>query len=137
MRLAGKIAFITGAASGMGASTAKLFAKEGAKVVVADMLRAEGEDVVSTIQASGGEARFCLLDVTDETNWAQAVAEAAQAYGPINVLVNNAGISGSAFADVTDTDAWDKLITVNASGTFFGIKTCGPHDGKQRRWCHC
>lgn len=125
MRLAGKVAIISGAASGMGAATARCFAREGAKVVIADQLEAEGLKVAADINAAnapGGEAMFMRLDVTDEANWAQLVAETVRRFGKLDIMVNNAGISGSAVADMLDTDAWDKLMAVNGRGVFLGTK---------------
>ncbi|HET6369314.1 MAG TPA: SDR family NAD(P)-dependent oxidoreductase, partial [Pseudomonadales bacterium] len=89
MRLGDKVALITGGASGMGQSEAVLFAKEGAKVVVADVLEAEGQKVADSL---GGAGRFVRLDVTSETDWEQAIAAAVSTFGKLDVLVNNAGI---------------------------------------------
>lgn len=119
MRLAGKVAIITGAASGMGAATARLFAREGAKVVIADMMEQEGRQVAAGI---GGDARFEKLDVTDEANWAAVVASTRQQFGKLDILVNNAGISGSAEQDLYSTPAWHRIMTVNATGVFLGTK---------------
>ena len=96
MRLAGKVAIISGAASGMGAATARMFAREGAKVVIADVLEHEGREVADDIGAS---ARFEPLDVTKEEDWATVVATTTRHFGKLDVLVNNAGISGSAEQD--------------------------------------
>ena len=90
MRLAGKVAIISGAASGMGAATARMFAREGAKVVIADVLEHEGRQVADGIGAS---ARFEPLDVTKEESWAAVVAATTRHFGKLDVLVNNAGIS--------------------------------------------
>jgi NAD(P)-dependent dehydrogenase (short-subunit alcohol dehydrogenase family) len=90
MRLAGKVAIISGAASGMGMATARMFAREGAKVVIADMLEHEGRQVAEAI---GTSARFEPLDVTEEDNWAAVVAATTKHFGRLDVLVNNAGIS--------------------------------------------
>jgi NAD(P)-dependent dehydrogenase (short-subunit alcohol dehydrogenase family) len=125
MRLAGKVAIISGAASGMGAATARRFAREGARVVIADQLEAEGRKVAEEINATnapGEEAVFMRLDVTDEANWTQVVNEAMRRFGKLDIMVNNAGISGSAVADMLDTDAWDKLMAVNSRGVFLGTK---------------
>jgi NAD(P)-dependent dehydrogenase (short-subunit alcohol dehydrogenase family) len=125
MRLAGKVAIITGAASGMGAATARRFGREGAKVVVADMLEADGRQVVADINGAntpGGEAVFMRLDVTSEVDWKNVVDATVQRFGKLDVLVNNAGISGSAVSDMLDTDAWDNLMKVNARGVFLGTK---------------
>ena len=126
MRLEGKVALITGAASGMGASMARIFAREGAKVVVADQMDDEGKKVVADIVAANGAASFQHLDVTDEANWKNAVIAAVAEFGKLDILVNNAGISGSAVEDLYDTDAWDKIMDVNARGVFFGMKYAIP-----------
>jgi len=123
MRLGDKVALITGGASGMGQSEAILFAKEGAKVVVADVLEAEGRKVADSL---GGAGRFVRLDVTSETDWEQAIAAAVSTYGKLNVLVNNAGISGTFDPDTLSTSAWDRLMDVNAKGTFLGMKHAIP-----------
>lgn len=119
MRLAGKVAIVTGAASGMGAATARLFAREGAKVVIADMLEREGKEVAASI---GAAARFERLDVTDEQNWSNVVAATRQHFGKLDILVNNAGISGSAEQDLYSTEAWHRIMNVNATGVFLGTK---------------
>ena len=119
MRLAGKVAIISGAASGMGAATAQLVAREGAKVMIGDVLEHEGREVADTL---GTAARFEKLDVTDEDNWAAVVAAATRHFGKLDVLVNNAGISGSAEQDFYSTEAWHRIMAVNATGVFFGIK---------------
>ena len=119
MRLADKVAIITGAASGMGAATARLFAREGAKVVIADRMEPEGRDVAASI---GTAARFEKLDVTDEANWAAVVAATQKHFGRLDILVNNAGISGSAEQDLYSTEAWHRIMAINATGVFFGTK---------------
>ncbi len=126
MRLAGKVALISGAASGMGRSEATIFAAEGAKVVVGDLLEAEGRDVVDTIAKAGGQARFVKLDVTDEKSWQDAVASAVSAFGKLDILVNNAGISGTFDPDTLSVSAWDRLMNVNAKGVFLGMKYAVP-----------
>jgi NAD(P)-dependent dehydrogenase (short-subunit alcohol dehydrogenase family) len=123
MRLGGKVALITGGASGMGQSEAVIFAREGAKVVVADVLEAEGQKVADGL---GGAGRFVRLDVTSEAAWQQAVATAVSTFGKIDVLVNNAGISGTFDPDTMSTSAWDRLMDVNAKGTFLGMKHAIP-----------
>src|SRR6202048_1364213 len=107
MRLAGKVAIISGAASGMGTATARMFAREGAKVVIADMLEHEGRQVA---QAIGAAARFEPLDVTKEDDWAAVVAATTRHFGKLDVLVNNAGISGSAEQDFYSTEAWHRIM---------------------------
>ena len=96
MRLAGKVAIVTGAASGMGAATARMFAREGAKVVIADVMEHEGRQIADAI---GSAARFEKLDVTNEENWVAVVAATTGHFGKLDVLVNNAGVSGSAEQD--------------------------------------
>ncbi len=123
MRLHDKVALITGGASGMGQSEAVLFAKEGAKVVVADVLEPEGQKVADSL---GGAGRFVRLDVTSEAAWQQAIAAAVSAFGKLDVLINNAGISGTFDADTLSTSAWDRLMDVNAKGTFLGMKHAIP-----------
>jgi NAD(P)-dependent dehydrogenase (short-subunit alcohol dehydrogenase family) len=106
----------------MGQSEALIFAREGARVVVADVLEAEGKQTAEKIIGAGGQARFQRLDVTSETEWQAAVAAAVSAFGRLDVLVNNAGISGSFDPDTLSTAAWDRLMDVNAKGVFLGMK---------------
>jgi NAD(P)-dependent dehydrogenase (short-subunit alcohol dehydrogenase family) len=126
MRLTGKVALITGGASGMGQSESIIFAREGAKVVVADLLELEGRQVADKIAAAGGQARFVKLDVTSETDWENAVKTAVSAFGKLDLLVNNAGISGTFDPDTLSTSAWDTLMNVNAKGVFLGMKHAVP-----------
>jgi NAD(P)-dependent dehydrogenase (short-subunit alcohol dehydrogenase family) len=122
MRLSGKVALISGGASGMGRSEAVIFAKEGAKVVVADVLEAEGRKVADSL---GGAGRFVRLDVTSEAAWQEGVAAALSHFGKLDILVNNAGISGSFDPDTLSTSAWDRLMDVNAKGVL-GMKHAIP-----------
>src|SRR5206468_11266158 len=126
MRLAGKVALITGGASGMGQSEATIFAREGSKVVVADILELEARQVVEKIAASGGQARFVKLDVTSEADWEAAIKATVAAFGKLDLLVNNAGISGTFDPDTLSTSAWDTLLNVNAKGVFPGMKHAVP-----------
>ena len=125
MRLKGKGAIVTGGASGLGASTANIFAKEGAKVVVADLLQTEGEAVVSEISGSGGVATFYELNVKDPSGWEQVIENTLAAYEKIDVLVNNAGLSGST-PDRMNIDVWDQQMEVNARGVFLGMRAVVP-----------
>ena len=125
MRLKDKVAIVTGAAWGMGASTAELFAAEGACVMVTDILDAEGTDVVARINDSGGQARFLTLDVTNDTGWASVVGETISTFGQIDILVNNAGVSGS-HPDLLNTQTWDEQMDVNARGVFLGMQAVIP-----------
>ncbi len=122
MRLAGKVALITGAASGMGRATAGLFAEHGARVMVADMLEPEGAQVVAEIAAAGGEAIFQPLDVAEEPQWEAALAAVLARWGRLDVLVQYAGISGSNTNNLFDTALWDRIMAVNARGSFLGVK---------------
>ena len=123
MRLAGKVAIITGAASGMGAATARIFVREGAKVVIADVMEHEGKQIADSL---GAAARFEKLDVTNEENWAETVANTVKAFGKLDLLVNNAGISGSAEQDLHSTPAWHRIMDINATGVFLGMKHAIP-----------
>jgi NAD(P)-dependent dehydrogenase (short-subunit alcohol dehydrogenase family) len=123
MRLEGKVALITGGASGMGQSEATIFAREGARVVVADVLEAEGNQVASSLGAAG---KFVRLDVTREADWQAAVDAAVSAFGTLDILVNNAGISGSYDPDTMSVAVWDRLMDVNAKGVFLGMKHAIP-----------
>jgi NAD(P)-dependent dehydrogenase (short-subunit alcohol dehydrogenase family) len=126
MRLDGKVALITGAASGMGASMARIFAREGAKVALADVLDGEGQKLAGEITAANGAAAFHHLDVTSEAEWQSVVAAVVAQWGGLDILVNDAGLSGSAAADLFDTAAWDRLMAVNARGVFLGMKFAIP-----------
>src|SRR5260370_37933821 len=109
MRLEDKVALITGGASGMGASMARIFAREGAKVVVADVLDEDGRKVVADITQANGAAIFRHLDVTSEAEWKAAVDATIAEFGKLDILVNDARLSGSAVEDLFDTAAWDQL----------------------------
>ena len=126
MRLQGKVALITGSANGMGETEATMFAKEGAKVVVADLLEQEGQQVAAAIAEAGGEAFFLRLDVTKEEDWQEAVTTTVSRFGTLDILVNNAGLSGTYQGDLLSTDAWDRLLEVNAKGVFLGLKYAVP-----------
>ncbi len=126
MRLMDKVAIVSGAASGMGAATARRFGREGAKVVVADMLQDEGRAVVASIEAAGGTAMFMALDVTDEAGWKDVVRATVAAFGKLDILVNNAGISGSATNDLLDSGLWDRVMAVNGTGVFLGTAAAVP-----------
>src|SRR5215510_1614623 len=118
MRLEDKVALITGAASGMGASMARIFAREGAKVVVADVLEEDGRGIVAEITQANGTAMFQRLDVSSEAEWKTAVDATLAEFKKLDILVNDAGLSGSAVEDLFDTAAWDRLMAINARGVF-------------------
>jgi len=130
MRLENKVAIVTGGASGLGEATAKLFAGEGAKVIIADVLEQEGRKIEADISETGGIGLFVRLDVTDESQWEDVIATVVSRFGKLDVLVNNAGISGSD-PDKTNTEAWDRLMEVNAKGVFLGVKHAVPEMTKQ------
>lgn len=106
----------------IGKATAKLFAQEGAKVVIADIREKEGEEVASEIQSAGGEAFFVKLDVTNEDEWRAVMQKVVDKYGKLNVLVNNAGISLAKDIEDTTLEDWNKVMNVNATGVFLGTK---------------
>ena len=120
MRLKDKVAIITGGAHGMGEAEARLFAKEGAAVVIADVLTDKGEAVAADINAGQGRAMFVKTDVTSEADWKALIAKTIAAYGKLDILVNNAGISGSAVGDQDSLEGWNKLIAINQTGVFLG-----------------
>ena len=125
-RFENKVVLVTGGAFGMGAATAKLFASEGAKVVVGDLLEDEASKRLNEITELGGEAIYIKLDVTEEDNWERAIAKIDSMHGRLDVLVNNAGISGSGYQDQGDVKAWEDLMRINATGPFLGTKHCSP-----------
>lgn len=121
-RMAGKVALISGAASGLGAAQAVLFAREGAKVMIGDLQEALGAEVVAQIRASGGAAAFIRLDVTSLDSWTAAVDATVAAFGGLTTLVNNAGIFHPGGV-LTETEAgWAKMVAVNQTGPFLGMK---------------
>jgi NAD(P)-dependent dehydrogenase (short-subunit alcohol dehydrogenase family) len=122
MRLKDKVAIVTGGAHGMGEAEARLFAKEGAAVVIADRLQKEGESVASEISATQGRVRFIQTDVTSESDWQKLISETIATYGRLDILVNNAGISGSSVGDADSLQGWLKLQEVNATSVFLGTK---------------
>ena len=132
MRLEGKVAIITGGAHGMGAVEAILFAKEGAKVVVADIREDDSRKVEAEIAEAGGEAMVVILDVSKEDQWEQAIADVIAKFGKLDILVNNAGISGSGEKDFGSTAAWDQLMDINAKSVFLGMKHAIPEMEKVR-----
>src|SRR5437016_5218976 len=133
MRLANKVAIITGAASGMGKVAAELFAQEGASVVVADIMLKEGEEMVSNIREAGGKAIFVKTNVANEEEVKQMVATAIDTFGQVDILYNNAGIMPTEDGSVTDiTEAtWDKIMDINVKSAFLCCKYTIPHMVRQ------
>ena len=123
MRLEGKVALISGGARGMGAEEALLFAREGARVVIGDVLE-EGRDIAA--QIGGGQAIFVRLDVTRESDWQRAVSMAEEVYKRLDILVNNAGVSAVGGIEDTTVEEWDRVMEVNAKGVFLGTKHAIP-----------
>ena len=126
MRLANKVALISGGARGMGATEARLFAGEGAKVVIGDILEEEGRQTEAEINEAGGECLFIHLDVTSESDWQRAVAAAAARFGKLDVLVNNAGIYRTEGIEETSEELWDLVLEINGKGVFLGTKLAIP-----------
>jgi NAD(P)-dependent dehydrogenase (short-subunit alcohol dehydrogenase family) len=128
MRLDGKVSIITGSGSGMGRTAAELFAREGARVVVADYGEAAGEETVARVRTAGGEATFIKADVSDEADARAMVRHAISTFGRVDALYNNAGIMPEADHSVIDTDVatWDQVMAVNVRGVFLGCKYAIP-----------
>jgi len=127
-RLAGKVALISGAARGMGAAEAHLFAAEGAEVVLGDVRDEEGRGVAASINARGdaGRALYVHLDVTRADDWEHAVASAERTFGGLDVLVNNAGVLCTAGVEETTEEEWDRVVGVNQKGVWLGTRAAVP-----------
>lgn len=126
-RLEGKVAIITGAGQGMGRTGAMLFAKEGAKVVVAEFVTQSGEETVKMIKEAGGEAVFVKADVSNEEDVKKMIKTTVATYGKLDVLYNNAAIIGEVKpTDESTLDNWNKVITVNLTGVFLCMKYAIP-----------
>ena len=133
MRLEGKVALITGAAAGVegalmgfGGAAARLFAREGAKVVLTDILLEQGERSAAEIREMGGDAIFVKLDVTSDEDWQKAIEATLAAYGRLDVMINNAGTGAPANVEDTTVDVWDGQMDVHAKGVFLGTKYAIP-----------
>ena len=126
MRLENKVALISGGARGIGASIARIFTGEGARVVIGDILNEEGQRTVAEIAESGGECFFVRLDVTSEQDWEQAVGAVITRFGKLDILVNNAGISARGTIEEMSEADWTRTMDINAKGAFLGTRQVIP-----------
>lgn len=125
-KLTGRVVLITGGANGQGAAEARLFASEGAAVVLTDIEDDVGAEVVASILAVGGHAVYCHHDVASETDWIAAIAVAKLIFGGLHVLINNAGTIARLTTDSVTLDGWNRTIAVNLTGPMLGIKHAAP-----------
>ncbi len=125
-RLEGKVALISGGARGQGAVEARMFAEEGASVVIGDILDEQGRQTEAELQELGYNVTFVHLDVTSESDWESAVQAAVSAYGKLDILLNNAGILIRKNIEETTEEDWDRIFSINAKGVFLGTKAALP-----------
>jgi NAD(P)-dependent dehydrogenase (short-subunit alcohol dehydrogenase family) len=126
-RVEGKVALVTGGASGLGAESARRLAREGAKVVLTDLAADAGQAVADEIEAAGGTALFLTQDVTDEARWAEVVKTAHDRFGRLDVLVNSAGVAAGLEPILEATyEGWRRIIDINLDGTFLGVRAVAP-----------
>ncbi len=126
MRLESKVALISGGARGMGATIGRMFASEGAKVALGDILEEQGQTVADEIAQEGSQALFVPLDVTKEADWQNAVQSVVARFGRLDILVANAGVSAHTSVEETTEQQWDWLMDINAKGVFLGMKAAIP-----------
>ena len=133
MRLANKVAIITGAAGGMGQAAAELFASEGASVIITDIAEQAGEETAQHIRAEGGNATFVRADVSNEADVKRMVEQALASYGHLDILYNNAGIMPTSDGSVTDISeaTWDRILDINLKSAFLCSKYTIPQMIKQ------
>jgi NAD(P)-dependent dehydrogenase (short-subunit alcohol dehydrogenase family) len=127
MRLKDRVALITGGASGIGRATAELFVREGARVAVADYSKDGGQDTVKAIKEAGGDAMFTPVDVSDSAQVTRMVDAVLRAYGRIDILFNGAGILHYGTVLETDEQAWNRVLSINLTGTYLCCRTVLPH----------
>lgn len=125
-RLVGKVALISGSTSGMGEEEAKLFAKEGAKVVVSGIQEDQGLRLVHEINSLGGESLFIKLDVSSENDWIAAIQATEKSFGKLDILINNAGIIQRYSLNSTTVSSWKQVMEINSMGAFLGCKAAIP-----------
>jgi len=124
LRLSGRVAIVSGGSRGIGEAIARLFAEEGAAVVIGDILEKEGGALSDELSGSGLKSQFTKLDVVEASDWERAIDSAVSSFGKLDILVNNAGISDRQIAIMETTeDTWNKVMTVNAKGVFLGTKS--------------
>jgi 2-hydroxycyclohexanecarboxyl-CoA dehydrogenase len=126
MRLAGKVAVITGGGGGMGGAQARLFASEGAAVCVADLFLEKAQAVIAQIEGAGGRAIASQLDVQSSTDWARTIAAAEEAFGPVTILCNNAGANFRVTFDEQTEEQWNLILGTILTGSFLGTKAVIP-----------
>ena len=126
MRLQSKVALISGAARGLGAVEARLFAQEGARVAIGDVLEEEGRQVEAEICQKGGQCLFIRMDVTTDADWRQTIEAVLARFGRLDILVNNAGIFPTERVEETSVALWDRVMEVNVKGVFLGAKHAAP-----------
>ena len=125
-RLEGKSCLISGGSKGLGAAQARLFAREGARVAVGDILESDGARLVDELRTSGADSLFVRLDVTSEADWEGVVGAVMCELGTLDVLVNNAGIYNRALVEDTTLEEWERVMSVNSTGVFLGTKHAIP-----------
>jgi len=126
MRLEGKVALVTGATGGMGGASARLFAKEGAAVLVAARHQELADPIVQEITDAGGKAAFVSLDITEHKQWEAAVEQAKDQFGGLHILMNVVGSNELVMLPDVDLDAWNKVFEINVTATMVGMQTCAP-----------
>jgi 3alpha(or 20beta)-hydroxysteroid dehydrogenase len=126
MRLKNKVAIVTGSTSGIGLAIAQLFAKEGAKVVIAARKEEIANQIVADIKAAGGEAMFVRLEVARKEDWENLVQQVKAKYGALHILVNNAGTNELCSLPNINFEQWDKIMAINVTGPMMGMQLCAP-----------